>query len=73
MIHKKTSIRKSWDFCSKEEWSVGVWFEHYRCQLVIPVDTREKGVYDTVEFLHHFITTPILTPEDRTLHGINTL
>ena len=56
-----------------EDWSVGVWFEHYRCQLVIPVDTREKGVYDTVEFLYQLITTPTRTPEDRILHGINTL
>ena len=28
MIHKKTSNRKSWDFRSKERWSVGVSFEH---------------------------------------------
>ena len=73
MIHKKTSDRESWDFCSKEGWSVDVSFEHYRCQLVIPADTREINVSDTVEFLHHFISTPTLTPEDRTLHGINTL
>ena len=48
-------------------------FEHYRCQLVIPADTREINVSDTVEFLHQFITTPTLPPEDRILHGINTL
>ena len=48
-------------------------FEHYRCQLVIPADTREINVFDTVEFLHPFITTPTLTPEDCILHGINTL
>ena len=58
---------------SKEGWSVGVSFEHYRCQLVIPADTREINVSNTVEFLHHFITTPTLTPEDRILHGINTI
>ena len=71
MIHKKTSNRKSWEFCSKEVWSVGVLFEHYRCQLVIPDDTREINVSDTVEFLHYFITTPTLTPEDCILHEIN--
>ena len=48
-------------------------FEHYHCQLVIPADTREINVSDTVEFLHHFITTPTLNPEDCILHGINTL
>ena len=40
---------------------------------MIPADTREINVSDTVEFLHHFITTPTLTPEYCILHGINTL
>ena len=40
---------------------------------MIPADTREINVSDTVEFLHNFITTPTLTPEDRILYGINTL
>ena len=73
MIHKKTYNRKSWDFLSKEGWSLGVSFEQYRCQLVIPADTIEINVSNTVGFLHHFITTPTLTPEDRILNGINTL
>ena len=73
MIHKKTYNRKSWDFRSKEGWSVGVSFEHYHCQLVIPANTREINVSDTVEFLHNFITTSTLIPEDRILHEINTL
>ena len=42
MIHKKTSNLKSWDFRSKGGWSVGVSFEHYRCRLVIPADTRDS-------------------------------
>ena len=40
---------------------------------MIPADTREINFSDTVKFLHHFITTPTLTPEDCILHGINTL
>ena len=48
-------------------------FEHYRFQLVIPADTQEINVYDTVEFLHQFITTPTITLEYRILHGLNTL
>ena len=73
MIHKKKSNKKSWDFRSNKGWSVGVSFEHYRCQLVIPAGTREINVSETVEFLHHFITTPTLTPEDCIIHEINTL
>ena len=73
MINKKTSNRNSWYFCSKEGWSVGVSLEHYRCQLVIPADTREINVSRTVEFLHKFIMYPTITPEDRILHGLNKL
>ena len=40
---------------------------------MIPEDTREINVSDTVDFLHQFITTPTLTPEDRILQGLNTL
>ena len=73
MIHKKISNRKPWEFRSKEGWSVGVSFEHYRCQLVIPADTQEINVSDTVKFIHQFITTPTITPEYCILHGLNTL
>ena len=48
-------------------------FKHYRCQLVIIEDTIEINVSNTVEFIHHFITTLTLTPDDCILHGINTL
>ena len=41
--------------------------------MVIPADTREINVSDTVVFIHQFITTTTLTPEDRILHGRNTL
>ena len=71
MIHKNTSNRTSRDFHIKEVWSVGVYLEHYRCQLVIPADTRETNVSDTVEFLNKFITYPNITPEYRILHGLN--
>ena len=62
MIHKKTTNRKSWNFRSREGWSVGVSFEHYRCQLLIPANTRQINVSNTMEFLHHFITTPTFPP-----------
>ena len=62
IIHKKTSKRYSWDFRSKEGWSVGVSLEHYRCQLLIPVETREIDVLETVYFLHKFITPTTITP-----------
>ena len=40
---------------------------------MIPADTREINVSDTVQLLHKFITTPIINPAYFILHGLNTL
>ena len=47
MIHKKTSTRHLWDFCSKEGWSVAL--EHYRCNCVVSKDTKVEAISDKVE------------------------
>ena len=73
MIHKKTETINSWDFRSKEGWSIGTALDHYRCEQVIPRDTKAVTISDTVYFLHQYITAPTVTPADRILHSINTL
>ena len=45
--------------------------DHYRYQHVISKETKAEKVSDTVEFRHHHITTPSLTPEDVLVHSIN--
>ena len=44
--------------------------DHYQCQLIIPHDIKSKKISDTVEFRRQNITTPVVTPEDRILHGL---
>ena len=73
LIHHKPSVRRSWDFRANEGWNVGMSLEHYRCHKVVSNATRETSITDTVEFRHHYLTQPVLTPEDRLLHGMNTL
>ena len=73
MIHKKTSTRKSWDFRSKEGWSIGTALDHYCYEQVIPRDTKYVTILDTVDFLHQYIIAPTVTPDDHILHSINTL
>ena len=73
IIHRKTSNRKSWYFRGKEGCSIGVDLYHYQCQRIIPHDTKAYQIFDTVEFRHQTITTPVVTPEYRILHGITTL
>ena len=73
IIQKKTATRNSWDFRSKEVWSIGIALDHYRCKQVIPPDTKAVTISDTVDFLHQYIIAPTVTPADRILHTINTL
>ena len=73
IIHKKPSVRNSWDFHVKYGWSLSFSLEHYRCQHVAPKDTKAVQVSDTLEYWHHYLTQPNLTPEDCVLHGLQTL
>ena len=73
MINRKTSDRKSWYFREKEGCNIGVSINHYLFQRVIPQDTKAEQISDTVEFPHQTITNPVVTPEDRILHGLITL
>ena len=38
-----------------------------------PKDTKAVQITDTIEYMHHYLTQPTLTPEDRVLHGLQTL
>ena len=73
IIHKKFGVRNSWDFWGKGGWSLGCSLEHYRCQRVAPKDPKDVQVSDTLDYRHHYLTQPTLTPEDRVLRGLQTL
>ena len=54
-------------------WSIGVSLEHYICQRVVSKGSRAERVSNRVEFRHHRITTPMVTPEDRVIRRIGQL
>ena len=62
IVHKKTSMRNVLDFRGKDGWRIGVALDHYRCQCVIGQDANADVVNDTVEFRHHHVTQPSVTP-----------
>ena len=47
--------------------------EHYPCQKVVTKDTKIEMVSDIIEFRHHKLTLPSVTPEDKVLHGVQQL
>ena len=73
IIHNKPSVSNSWGFRGKDGWSLCCSLEHYRCQRVAPKDTKDVQLSNTLEYRHHYLTQPTLTPEDHALHGLHTL
>ena len=66
-------MRNTWDFCGKDGWILGCSLEHYQCQRVAPKDTKSVHISDTLEYWNHYLTQPTLTPEDRVVHGLQTI
>ena len=73
MIHKKVGVCNSWDFFVNDGWSLSCSKEHFRCQRVASKYPKAVQVSETLEYSHHYLTQPTLTPEDCVLHGLQTL
>ena len=73
IAHKKTGTRNSWDFCGGDGWYVGVELQHYLCHTIVAKTTHAAQISDTVDFRHHHLTHPTVTPMDRIFHGMNKL
>ena len=52
---------------------MGVSLQHYRCHTIVAKATRAAQISDTVEFRHHHLTQPEVTPMDRIINGVNKL
>ena len=70
LIHAKPATRRSWDFRAKEGFYIGPALDSYRCFKLVKMDTKSQVISDTVEFRHAYRQTPIPTPEDRIVQGL---
>ena len=73
IAHKKNRTRNLWDFHGAAGCNVGVALQHYRCHTILAKATKVAQVPDTVEFRHHNLTLPNVTPMDHIVHGVTTL
>ena len=71
--HKKTGTRNLWDFRSTAGRNVGVALQHYICPTIVAKYTKAAQFSDTVEFRHHHLNLPYITPTDHIVHGMTTL
>ena len=73
ITHKNTGTRHLWDFRGAAGWNVGVAIQHYQYHTIVEKATQAAQVSDTLEFRHHNLTHPTVTPMDRIVHGMTTL
>ena len=73
LMHELNNNRSSWGFCAIEGYYVGPAMYHYRSYTVFPTKTKSLRTSDTVEFRHHYITTPAVSPKDKVIDAISRL
>ena len=73
LIHAKPATRRSWDFRAKEGFYIGPALDSYRCFKLVKSDTKSQVISDTVEFRHAFRAIPSPSPEDKIIHGLQTI
>ena len=73
IIHNKSNKQRSWYQRGREGFNVGLGLKHYRCFQAIDRKTKRLIITDTVEFLHEYLTQPMITPENRMTHAIHLL
>ena len=73
IIYSKPSTQRSWDFHGRKGFSIGPTLNHYLCFHVTDATTKSLLYSDTVEFMHDYLTQPIVSYSDRIVHALNFL
>jgi hypothetical protein len=73
LIHAKPATRRSWDFCAKEGYYIGLALDSYCCFRLVKSDTKSQVISDTVKFCHAYRTIPSPSPEDKIIHGLQVM
>ncbi len=73
LIHAKPATRRSWDFCAKEGYYIGLALDLYHCFKLVKSDTKSQVISDTVEFCHAYHTILSPSPEDKIIHGLHVM
>ena len=73
LIQKKPNQRRTFGFNAKKAWYIAPCFQHYRTFKGIMASNGAERILDTVQFKHHAIETPQLTPANRILEAARQL
>ena len=72
-MHEKPNRRRTFGFNAKKAWYIAPFFQHYQTFKGIMASTRAEIISVLVQFKHHSITIPHLTPSNRILEAARQL
>jgi hypothetical protein len=61
LIHAKPVMHQSWDHRAEHGFYVGPVLDHYRCYKLLKSETKQKVIFDTVEFRHAHLQIPVVS------------
>jgi hypothetical protein len=73
ITHKKSATCCTWDFRGSDGFYIGIPIKHYCCHCVIDAKTKSLRISDTVDFHHHYLTIPTVTPADTSVYSLDTI
>jgi hypothetical protein len=73
ITHNKSATCRTWDFRGSDGFYVGVSLKHYRCYCIIDAKTKSLHISNTVDFRHHYLTIPTVTPANTIVHSLNAI
>jgi hypothetical protein len=73
ITHNKPATCRTWDFRSSDGFYGVVTLEHYHCHPIINPKTKSLRISDTVNFHHHYLTIPTVTPADTIVHSLDAI
>ncbi len=70
LINAKMAIRWSWNFRAKLGFYIGPALDSYHFFKLVKADTKSQVIFDTVEFLHSYLSVPVTSMEDKIIHSL---
>jgi hypothetical protein len=73
IIHNKPATCSTWDFCGSDGFYIGISLKHYCCHRVVDSKTKSLRISNTVNFRHHYLTIPTVTPANTIVHSLDAI
>jgi hypothetical protein len=70
LIHAKPATCQSWDYIAKQGFCVGPALDHYRCNKLVKLETKQKVISNTVEFRHAYLQIPRVLVDDKIINKL---